>query len=397
MSLWADEYRSYAGIYKRKIMGNWVLSTWRKYRWCVYIFLLWKVITVSLIYTSYWLYHDDSYDYLNLRFYHASPLLPFAFWDGQHYLKLAEVGYLDAPGLSQAFYPLFPFTIRLIHTLVPDLILSGVMASTLFSLIFIISFYRLALLFLDKAQAQRVLVLILLFPTSIFLTVIYTEGLFLFLLCTLLFLYLKKSPWVIIFALLLPLCRGQGIFLILPVIAMLIYQILSRKSGKDIIPGLELFCGLVSGTLLLILFSGHTTGDPFMLFHAQTDYFQFFGVSTSNILNPLHLLHTMTVIKNNWLIPDILCIYLMFMGTYFVVRLKNPLILFCYIVLIYMPAAMGEGWSYIRYALLGIPFVYMGIIRISGLRKWPFALLGWSSAILQLAVIFCWSAKIFIA
>lgn len=137
-----------------------------------------------------------------------NPFYYFLRWDSIHYLEIAL-------GESQAsvFFPLYPLLIW-IFSMFFSPVSSG----------FIISFFSLAiaLYYLDrlikrdfnKKISHHSLLLLLFFPSAIFLPLIYTEALFLAIL-TSFFYYLGEKKWLIaiILAFFATITRNVGIFL----------------------------------------------------------------------------------------------------------------------------------------------------------------------------------------
>ncbi len=112
----------------------------------------------------------------------------WAHFDGAHYLKLAESGYVDQG--TQAFFPVYPLLVRGLHHA------TGLSYLTSGILISFASLY-LALLLIQKIFGKRAWVItlfLLLFPTSFFLSSVYTESVFLSL-TLLFFLLLGKKEF----------------------------------------------------------------------------------------------------------------------------------------------------------------------------------------------------------
>jgi ABC-type multidrug transport system fused ATPase/permease subunit len=114
-------------------------------------------------------------------------------WDGNWYLSIAEKGYTNLQ--STAFFPLYPITIKTVHSLLGfSYFASGLIIANFAFLIALIYLYRLASDYLSDKTAKYSLWLLVLFPTAMFYNVIYTESLTL--LTTVLFFYfLKKEKW----------------------------------------------------------------------------------------------------------------------------------------------------------------------------------------------------------
>jgi hypothetical protein len=104
-------------------------------------------------------------------------------WDAGWYLAIARGGYsvdLVEPGQANvAFYPLLPLLIRLVHIVVPSWRLAGALvvhAALAGAVLYLDALVRLDH---DRPTARRAVVALLLYPTAIFLTAIYTESLLL--------------------------------------------------------------------------------------------------------------------------------------------------------------------------------------------------------------------------
>jgi hypothetical protein len=105
-------------------------------------------------------------------------------WDTPHYLNIAEHGY-QATGLLRdtiVFFPLYPWLVRVVLPLTGDVFAAALIVSTIAS--FALSLIALALYRLDAplSTARMAVLFLLIFPTSYFLHIAYTESLFLALL-----------------------------------------------------------------------------------------------------------------------------------------------------------------------------------------------------------------------
>ena len=103
----------------------------------------------------------------------------FNTWDAQHYVFLAENGYGVNP-MSNAFYPLYPYLVWTVSPLVAGhpLIAAWLVANTV-SLLVPYFMYKLCRTFLDADQSFRSAALLVSFPTAFFMSVAYTEALYL--------------------------------------------------------------------------------------------------------------------------------------------------------------------------------------------------------------------------
>ncbi|WP_157253952.1 mannosyltransferase family protein [Nonomuraea typhae] len=103
-------------------------------------------------------------------------------WDAGLFVVIAEYGYDGVPGRDPdaglpAFFPGMPLALRLVHLVVPDWSLAGLLISLAAGAVATIFLARLAV-FEGGAGWVAVLAL-LLFPTAVFLTAGYSESLFL--------------------------------------------------------------------------------------------------------------------------------------------------------------------------------------------------------------------------
>lgn len=229
------------------------------------ILLLWRGIDAVTIFLSNrfvptytpFLYPDVSlFSFMNR----------LANFDGTHYISIARHGY----GLSeQAFFPLYPFLIKLLYPLFQNHLLVGVTISHLSFFAGAIIFYRyVKLMNVKHTDALWTVIFLLVFPTSFFFTSVYTEGFFFFL--AVLSLYLMKRKRYI--AAFLPLffaslTRLAGVFLCIPVF---VHFLIERKRQKRMsyITLLPLLTS-VAGLSVYMMYLWKTYGDPLLFFHSQ--------------------------------------------------------------------------------------------------------------------------------
>jgi hypothetical protein len=108
-------------------------------------------------------------------------------WDAHHYLRLAEVGYVqsspppntDDP-LYIVFFPFFPLAVHIVSLAVQNLVLSALVVSFAASVGAGYFLFRLVALDADEATAWRAVLLLFSFPTAYYLAAPFSEALFLF-------------------------------------------------------------------------------------------------------------------------------------------------------------------------------------------------------------------------
>jgi len=99
-------------------------------------------------------------------------------WDFGYYQEIAEFGYSATDG-SIAFYPLFPWLLRLVACFSKSYLAAGLIVSGIASVAAAILLRRLVRLDYPGSVAMRSVWFLLIFPTAYFLHVGYSESLFL--------------------------------------------------------------------------------------------------------------------------------------------------------------------------------------------------------------------------
>jgi hypothetical protein len=304
---------------------------------------------------SYLVYTDEQ----------AGAWLAFINWDGQHYLKLALGGYPVPADPSTAFYPLFPALIALGIRIGLDPIAAGLTVVTACSLAVFVLLPRLL-----PEEDKGSLWVFACFPTAFYLSVVYSEALFLAALLGLFWALRdpRRAGLAVFCAALLPLAHGQGMWLALPLaVAWIFPGPLTRRSlaGASI--------GYALGVAAYFGFFAWRYGDPFAGVAAQKVFV--FNNAVPNILDlprfvdfllkpPGRFLDT----NNSGL--DKAMIAVSFAALAYGIR-RSPDAFFgtawaCFALL---PAMMGEGGSYARHAL--VAWTCFALAAGPGLRPPP--------------------------
>ena len=111
----------------------------------------------------------------------TNPLLDAATrWDAKAYVDIAHDGYGAVPA-NNAYFPLYPLLIRVLATLfggsTDAYLLAGVLISNLALLVALAYLAALVAIDHDAAAGTRAALYLLVFPTSVFLAVVYPESL----------------------------------------------------------------------------------------------------------------------------------------------------------------------------------------------------------------------------
>lgn len=188
----------------------------------------------------------------------TNPFILLIRWDSFHYLNI-----ITGQEHLLVFFPLYPLVVSYFSIFLPT-IFSGFFVSFLSLSTALYFLYKLIKDDFDIEVSQKSLALMLLFPTSIFFTLIYTESLFLALIVSF-FYFLHKKKWLTaaIIGFFAALTRNVGIFLwAVYIVAILIEyypRFLKRKETwlSLLIPlGLItycIYCYFVSGDFLAFI------------------------------------------------------------------------------------------------------------------------------------------------
>lgn len=200
-------------------------------------------------------------------------------WDFGYYHEIAEFGYgaYGAEDGSLAFYPLFPWLMRLVAYFTRSYLIAGLLISGIASVIAAIALRRLVQLDYPASVAMRSVWFFLIFPAAYFLHVPYSESLFIALALTCLMAARTEQWWKA--GLLGAFCwmtRGVGVVLV-PALAAEAAQQYYVKRRWDwrwvwiaIVP---------AGFAVYLLINWHITGSAFaflqtrkITFHQSFDW-----------------------------------------------------------------------------------------------------------------------------
>jgi len=225
----------------------------RPIRSLILIWLAWSIILIGYIHIASMRYApsrpDDSLVWTagetgrrslaNKPYLLDSFLNPLVAWDSEYYLSVSIAGYDDPTmrtfadddgteyALSYAFFPFYPALMSVVRlpfvalglTPIGASTAAGVLISLLGTLAGLIALYDIVRAELGDDGAIRTAFMLLIFPTSLFLAVVYTEGLFIGLAFSSLALMRRKQLLVAaILAVLATWTRAVGGALIVPLL-----------------------------------------------------------------------------------------------------------------------------------------------------------------------------------
>jgi hypothetical protein len=139
-------------------------------------------------------------------------------FDSAYYLEIAGHGYASLGARGTAFYPLYPFSIRLLGFITGSDVIAGVLISAASFAAALVLLHKLTELELGRAAADATILLVAFAPLSFFFTAVYTESLFLVLSVGAL-LAVRREQWMLagILGALAALTRPTGILLVIPI------------------------------------------------------------------------------------------------------------------------------------------------------------------------------------
>jgi hypothetical protein len=193
-------------------------------------------------------------------------------WDGEHYIALAMVGYLQPPeNVSPAFFPLYPLLVRFSAELFGGPILPGALGVwgvlvSLLALPFALYFvYRIVEDGWGTGTARGAVLALAFFPTSFFLHAVYTEALFLALSAGSLWALRVRKDLLLacLLAALATATRNVGLFLLAP----LAYEWL--RNAREYRWRVAYLALAPSGLLLYAAYLWSRFGDPLLFYTDQ--------------------------------------------------------------------------------------------------------------------------------
>ncbi len=231
------------------------------------LFLLWKITLFFILIFSLNFVNLAGRNFLGGGFenYISNPwLFAWANFDGEHYLSIAQIGYR---GLEQAFFPVYPILLNVLtkpfDNSSTSVVSIGLLISNFSFLFSLIILYKLIILDFPKKIAYLTIICLLIFPTSFYFGVVYSESLFL-LLSLLSFYAARKNKWfwASFFGIIASVTRIFGV-LLLPALFLEAWQ--QKKSFRKYFWIFAIPLGLFA----YMYYQWITVGDPLAFYHLQ--------------------------------------------------------------------------------------------------------------------------------
>jgi hypothetical protein len=192
-------------------------------------------------------------------------------WDSLHYLQVAQFGYNASSVMKAWFYPLFPWSTRLVAYVVGNYLLSAFVVSGCASVAAAILLRRIVQFDHDASTSRWAVWFFLIFPTAYYLHIGYTESLFLALALGSILAALLERWWLAgVLGALCWMTRANGIIL-LPTLAIeAVHQwVVSKRWNWR-----WLWIAIVPAGFGVYLFvNWKVTGDPFAFLRMRKGLF----------------------------------------------------------------------------------------------------------------------------
>ncbi len=349
---------------------NWVLQPGLR------SLLLWTVLlkawVIALAYLGYGLFPFNLANYQANFIYPPGEApnfwTPLKTWDGQVYLFLADQGYSPHQWMN-AFYPLFPFLVRIAGLLMGgNMMLGGLLLSHFLTFLAVFYLYQTARVNYGERGAFYGCLFLLAFPTGFYLGLLYSESLFLALASGYFYYWEKKKTGpAALCAFLLPLTRPTGILVFLPALfAALEGRQKARPRASKWLPVAAFLAGYAAYLGLMQMM----TGDAFASFEAEKSFIAHFDVK--NLFHPFDwFFRSFLQLDPSLPFTPILLLnrvfFVLLLWALWVCRdfLNRPSFVYC-LVLGLVPALAGGMVTYLRYLLVLFPLFSALALRWKG-------------------------------
>lgn len=328
-------------------------------------------------------------------------------WDANNYVRIATGGYTyhveNGAYTTLAFFPLYPWLMRLVNVVFNNLQLSGLILSCLLYSGSCAFLYRLFCIDYNKETSLRAIIYLSLFPHALFFGTLMNESMLLFTMSAALY-YIRKHNWALtgVFGALAALSRMAGILLAIPAAIEWLeeYKIFEKLKNKDIktvwrlfySKGLWIFLMLL-GTGIYLFCNYKTTGEWFKFLEYQETIWNhhstYFGIGINNIFG--HCFNDNGNTFSIW-VPSVCS--LIFTAVALIYGIRRSKNMYTSFLLVYIIINTSLDWviSLPRYMTCAIP-AFLFLSDFSERHKWSEPLITASMAVglgAYLTAYLCW-------
>jgi hypothetical protein len=302
---------------------------------------------------------------------HNQLLAVWGRWDAVHYLDISTIGY---HGTDSAFFPLYPFLMRVLGTVIGSHLVAGLVISNVAFFFGLLFFYKLVEHQYDRNVAHRATFYLAIFPTAIFFSAVYTESLF-FCLSVASFYYIRERRWLTagIIGFFASLSRVEGVLLVIPFAIewFAVHPDLPQRVGTalknavrrpwpNVVRPLLGIALIPAGLLVYMGYLWVLTGDPLYFSHVQTHWGRHFAgpwVAFSHAIHVIATAHADQTIADQLLelVFTVLMVVVFLLG----LRRLRPSYLAYMAASIVIPMSTSSLMSMPRFALVLFPMFVM--------------------------------------
>jgi hypothetical protein len=192
-------------------------------------------------------------------------------WDTGHYIYIASNGY-NPHSENPAFFPLYPLLMAGLDPLLPgDMLATGLIISSLTTLIALIVIFRLVDDLFDGPTAERTILYLMAFPFAFFLVAAYNESLLVVLTAGALYCMRRGHWWGA--GLLTGLASGARMAGLLLALAFVIEYLRQRQWHLNLVRWDALWILLSpAGLIGFMIYDNNAFGDPLRFMHQQSTW-----------------------------------------------------------------------------------------------------------------------------
>ncbi len=292
-------------------------------------------------------------------------------WDANNYYRIAKGGYSyhieNGAYTTLAFFPLYPWLIRIVNLFFNNIVLSGLVLSCLLYSGACAYMYRLLACDYNKSAAIRAIVYVSVFPHSFFFGTMMNESM-LFFTMTATFYYIRTHNWVKtgIFGAFAALSRMAGILLAVPAAVEWLeyYEIFKKIKSRQFKEvwrlfykkGLWIFL-MLGGTLVYLFCNFKTTGEWFKFLEYQKDIWHngavYFGDGISTMFN--YCINETRYTRFAIWLPEVISV--VFVTATLIYGIRKARTMYTSFLIVYIIINTGFAWpiSVARYMCCAIP------------------------------------------
>ena len=296
-------------------------------------------------------------------------------WDCGWYLSIINDGYDKVPHgyphgnvANWPFFPLFPILVAGLKVILPvNSIITALLLNNGLFLGFVTILYQYAKPMIGEERAFKGVAAFCCFPFTLYLSVPYSESLYL----TLLFLgliYIKRQKYVIavLCGMLLAVTRNGGVFFVIIFIAHYIVSIYNELGNKDIMVRkiLNLTVGVLAMPVLFEAFSLFMylkTGDALAFVHIQRGYGRLVGSS------PIGTLLTVFQYPDPYAVYCLIALFAALATSIWMIKRKMIGEAIFSLIPFYLTLSTGNISSMSRYSFLSLSVIIFFVFQYSRL------------------------------